>query len=47
MPRDRADVSDMAKGKGGEKRPKVLGPATIAKPALIGAARARDRAGRA
>ena len=28
----------MAKGKSGEKRPKVLGPGTIAKPALIGAA---------
>jgi hypothetical protein len=28
----------MAKGKGGEKRAKVLGPATIAKPALMGAA---------
>ena len=29
---------DMAKGKGGEKRAKVLGPATIARPALLGAA---------
>ena len=28
----------MAKGKGGEKRARVLGPATIAKPALMGAA---------
>lgn len=28
----------MAKGKGSEKRAKVLGPGTIAKPALIGAA---------
>jgi hypothetical protein len=28
----------MAKGKGKEKRAKVLGPATIARPALMGAA---------
>ncbi len=28
----------MAKGKGGPKTAKVLGPATIARPALIGAA---------
>jgi hypothetical protein len=28
----------MAKGKGGSKKAKVLGPATIARPALMGAA---------